>query len=255
MGYSRASRIASTSWKNIKNASARRIQRRWRSRRPVSLNRRIKRVALSQAETKKANQRYAGGTNAQALYHNLSDYWSNLLATTEGTADPQGTDDYRNSRVGTDIIARGLKIRFMFISTADRPNLNIMCYLYQYNAKTAQQDSVFWAGPAGAGGTNNRFLDRPNSDRVKVLRKFVVQNRNNYNITDSGSSRVHTVYRELYYPMHNRKIRYDNDTGNGDVPMYKDIGLCCTAFDATNTGSTDIVGYWTASCTLYFKDP
>lgn len=226
-----------------------------RARKYKSLNSRIKSISLAQSETKKACQRYAGGTNAQALYHNISDFWQNLLATTEGTADPQGTDDYRESRIGTDIIARGMKLRFMFISTADRPNLNIMVYVYRYNAKTAQQSSVFWAGPAGQGGANNRFLDHPNTDRVQVLKKFVVQNRNNYNITDSGASRVHTVYRELYLNLKNQKIRYDNDTGNGDVPMFKDIGICCTAFDATNTGATDIVGYWTASSVFYFKDP
>lgn len=215
----------------------------------------IKNISLRQCETKKACQRYAGGTNAQALYHNLSDYWQNLMATTQGVDDPQGTDQYRGSRIGTDIIAQGLKLRFMFISTTDRPNLNIMVYLYQYNSKTPQSSTVFWAGPAGSGATNNRFLDHPNTDRVKVLRKFVIQNRNNYNITDSGSNRVHTVYRDLWLPMKNRKIRYDNDTGNGDVPMLKDIGLCVTAFDATNSGPTDIVGYWTASSVLYFKDP
>lgn len=237
-----------------RRSAAKRIQSAWRGRRR-SLNSRIKNISLKQAETKKACQRYAGGTNAQALYHNLTDYWSNLLATTEGTADPQGTDDYRSSRVGTDLIARGIKIRFMFISTADRPNMNIMVYLYKYNSKTTQQDAIFWAGPAGSGGTNNRFLDHPNTDRVQVLKKFVIQNRNNYNITDSGSSRVHTCYRELYFPMKNQKIRYDADTGNGDVPMFKDMGLAVTAFDATNTGSTDIVAYWTASSVFYFKDP
>ena len=105
------------------------------------------------------------------------------------------------------------------------------------------------------GATNNRFLDHPNTDRVKILRKFVIQNRQNYNITDGGNNRVHTCYREIYIPFHNRKIKYDNDTGNGDVPMLKDIGICVTAFDATNSLASDEVGYWTASSQLYFKDP
>lgn len=213
----------------------------------------IKSVALSLSETKKANQRYAGGSNAQPLFHNVTDYWSNLLATTEGTADPQGVDDYRESRIGTDIIARGIKIRFMFISSPDRPNLNLMVYIYKYNSKTAQQDSVFWAGPAGSGATNNRFLDHPNTDRVKILKKFIVQNVNKVAINDQGT--VHTVYRELWLPMKNRKIRYDNDSNNGDVPMFTDIGICVTAFDATNTLVTDEIAYWTASSQLYFKDP
>lgn len=234
-------------------SAARTIQSRFRARK--SLRRTVKRVALSQCETKTANQRYAGGSDAQPLFHNISDFWSNLLATSQGTDDPQGVDQYRESRVGNEIILRGLKVRFMFLSTVDRPNLNIMCYIYRYNARIGQTATTFWAGPAGQGATNNRFLDHPNSDRVKVLRKFVVQNRNNYNITDSGSNRVHTVYREIYLPLKNRKIKYDNDTQSGTVPMFTDIGICVTAFDATNSLASDEVGYWTASSQLYFKDP
>lgn len=213
----------------------------------------IKGVALSQCETKTANQRYAGGSNAQPLFHNTSDFWENLLATTQGTDDPQGVDQYLKTRVGNDIIARGLKLRMMFISSPERPNLNLMVYVYRYNSKTPQQAAVFWSGPSGSGATNNRFLDHPNTDRVKIIRKFVVQNQNSAEINNQGT--VHTVYREIYINMKNRKIKYDNDTGNGDVPMFTDIGICVTAFDATNTLASDEIAYWTASSQLYFKDP
>lgn len=224
-----------------------------------SLAAKIKRISLQQCETKKSMMRYAAGTDAQPLFHNISDYWGNLFQTTQGVTDPQGNALARNNRIGTDIIVRGLKLKFMFISTTDRPNLNIMVYVFKYNVRDGEgggmSDATFWAGPVGQGGTSNRFLDHANTDRVTVLRKFVVQNRNNYNISDSGSNRVHTVYRDLYINFKNMKVRYDNDLLAGQYPMWKDIGVCVTAFDATNSGAADIVGYWTGSSCLYFKDP
>ena len=239
--------------------AARRIQARFRARPMRSLNRQIKRVTLNNCETKKSCLRYAAGTNAQPLYHNLSDYWGNLLQTTQGVTDPQGNALARNNRIGTDIIARGLKLKFMFISTVDRPNLNLMVYVFKYNVRDGEggslDDAVFWAGPAGQGGTSNRFLDHANTDKVQVMRKFVVQNLNNYNVSDGGHNRVHTCYREIYINLKNTKIRYDNELLAGQYPMWKDIGICVTAFDATNSGPTDIVGYWTGSSVLYFKDP
>ena len=240
--------------------AARRIQARYRRTRPIrSLNRQIKRISLNNCETKKSCLRYAAGTNAQPLYHNLSDYWGNLLQTTQGVTDPQGNALARNNRIGTDIIARGLKLKFMFISTVDRPNLNLMVYVFKYNVRDGEggslDDAVFWAGPAGQGGTSNRFLDHANTDKVQVMRKFVVQNLNNYNVSDGGHNRVHTCYREIYINLKNTKIRYDNELLAGQYPMWKDIGICVTAFDATNSGPTDIVGYWTGSSVLYFKDP
>lgn len=245
-----------------KSAAAHAIQRAFRARRnrgPKVTNRRIKNVSLAQCETKKSFMRYAAGTNAQPLYHNLSDYWGNLLQTTEGAEDPQGNAIARDNRIGTDVIARGIKLKFMFISTTDRPNLNIMVYVFKYNSRDGEGgfigDRIFWAGPTGAGGTSNRFLDHPNTDRVTPIRKFVVQNRNNYNISDSGSNRVHTVFREIYIPLKNMRVRYDSSLLAGQYPMWKDFGVCVTAFDATNSGPTDIVGYWTGSSCFYFKDP
>ena len=210
---------------------------------------------LAQCETKKSYQRFGAGTSAQELFHNVTHYWTNLLATTQGTDDPQGnTQDGRN-RVGTDIIARGLKVKIMFISNVDRPNLNVHCYLFKYNTTAfGMTDSLFWAGPLGVGADSNRLLDHPNSDRVQALKKLVVQNRVNYANTDGGN-RVSTVYREFYFPFKNWKVRYDNDTGGGHYPMYKDIGLAIVAYDTPDTNELQSVARCTATTCLYFKDP
>lgn len=255
-------RFGSQQWYK-RDSMARRIQRRYRARSnarkysgKISLNRRIKSISLRQCETKKSHQRFGAGTSAQELFHNVTHYWDNLLATTQGFDDPQGnTQDTRN-RIGTDIIARGLKLKIMFFSNTDRPNLNVHAYLYKYNSNSfPMTDSGFWAGPLGMGADSNRLLDHPNTDRVQSLRKIVVQNRNNYSITNSGNERVMTVYREIYLPFKNWKIRYDNDTEGGKIPMYKDIGLAIVAYDTPDTNELQSVARVTASTCLYFKDP
>lgn len=232
--------------------AARTIQSKWKSNR--SLNSRIKKISLRQCETKKSFQRLSPGTSAQELFHNVTHYYTNLMATTQGTDDPQGnTQDSRN-RVGTDIIARGLKVKLLVMSNVDRPNLNVHIYCFKYNTTYTMSDALFWAGPLGLGADSNRLLDHPNTDRVQAIKKLVIQNRMNYANTENHN-RVSTVYREFYIPFKNWKVRYDNDTGGGKFPMYKDIGLAVVAYDTPDTNELQSVARVTAQTCLYFKDP
>jgi len=240
--------------------AVRRIQRAYRRRPRSSLKKTIKTVSLANCETKMSSQRFWQGTNAQPLYHNQTEFrMYNLLATTQGIDAPTGTTEDSRNRIGSEIVARGLLLKFMFISAQSRPNMNIMAYVYQYDATVvAPTDINFWCGPVGGAQPQNRFLDRPNGNKVKVLRKFLIQNRQNYSSNvPSGDERNNTCYKELYLPLKNRKIKYvENSTGVSTAqPQWRDIGVAMVAFDTTNTGPNDIVGYVTAQTTLYFKDP
>lgn len=220
----------------------------------------IKKVMLSQCETKISSQRFYSGTNAASLYHNVTNYGMiNLLATTQGTDNPMGTTEDSRNRIGTEIILRGLSIKMMFITAQSRPNLNIIGYVFSYESGlSALTDPEFWCGPSGQGAAQNRFLDRPNTNKVKILRKFNVRNLLNYStVVPGGQERSHTILKNLWIPFRNRKIRYQIDgAGAGtNVPKFRDIGVALVAFDTTNTLTSDIVGYFTAQTTLYFKDP
>jgi len=175
------------------------------------------------------------------------------MHTTQGFDDPQGnTQDSRN-RIGTDIIARGIKIKVLFMSDVDRPNLNVQMYVFKYNTSHTLADSIFWAGPLGVGADSNRLLDHPNTDRVTPMRKIIVQNRN-VNLGESNN-RVTTVFREIYIPLKNLKVRYDNDTGGGHFPMYKDIGVAIVAFDTPDTNELQGVAWTSLTSCLYFNKP
>lgn len=227
----------------------------------TSLVSKIKKVSLSQCETKMSSQRFWDGTNAQPLLHNQTEYGMHaLLNTTQGTDDPAGTNEDGRNRIGSEIIARGLLLKFMFISAQSRPNMNIMAYVYQYDATitAVPTDINFWSGPSGGAGNQNRFLDRPNGNKVKILRRFLISNRQNYSSNvPSGSERNNTCYKELYLPLKNKKIKYiENAAGASTAtPQWKNYGVAIVAFDTTNTLPSDIVGYVTAQTTLYFKDP
>lgn len=225
-----------------------------------TLAKKMAQVSLSLVETKLSSQRFFAGTNAQPLYHNVTNYDINkLLATSQGFDNPSGTTEDSRNRIGSEIIARGLSVKFMFISAQSRPNMNIMAYIYKYDATIPSPTDInFWCGPDGGGGLQNRFLDRPNNNKVKVIKRFMIGNRQNYSSNvPSGSERNNTCFKEFWIPLKNQKIKYiENAAGlSTSTPKWKNIGVAIVAYDTTNSLPTDIVGYVTAQSTLYFKDP
>lgn len=219
---------------------------RYSSRFYPGLNRKIRTISLRSSETKTSNQKVV----STDLFHNVTHYYSNLLACTQGVTDPIGTGQDTRNRIGQQVIGVGLRIKTQIIAATGRPNCNYLIYIFRYKPLVAQlNDTTFWSGPAGGGATNNRFLDHPNPTRIKVLRKFWIQNLNNYATVDD---RVQTVYREHYINLKLRKIDYDQ---NAEEPLWSTIGMCVTAFDANNTGQTDRLAYSSFASTFYFKDP
>lgn len=221
-----------------------------------SLTSKIKQVSLSQCETKTAGQEAGAisGSSAVDMFHNLTHFVPNLLKTAQGVTANPGANEVDN-RVGNEVIARGIKVRLQFISDPAHPNINIKGYVFQYESGTTPADADFWAGPSGAGGTMIRFLDAPDTRKVKILKSFSVHNRNvAFNVEPTGGTRyVHNVYKDLWVPLKNKKLKY---AGNDSTqPKYKDIGMCFVCYDANNTLQTDILMYLSWTSKFYFKDP
>jgi len=224
----------------------------------------MKTVALRQAETKKSSI-YIPTTIK--LYHNLANYQANLLQTNQGVQDPQGTTNNTLNRIGDEVIARGMKLKFFTQNSSDRPNVMYRIMVFWYNTilntgggAPPLDDTFFWAGTDGAGGNMNRMLDRPNTDRVKVLVDKIISPANQGNFSlQSGSGTVNigpydkTNYHDFWIPLNNRKIKYNGD--NSQFPRFKDIGLAILAFDATTTSQIDGLGGYQYSTTFYYKDP
>lgn len=250
-----------------RKSSARRAPRRFR-RKPKSaqvknLTNMMKTVTLRQCETKKSS---LYPTATIRLAHNLANYQPNLLQTTQGVTDPQGTTNATNNRLGEEVIARGMKIKFFTQNSGDRPNVmwRLMVFWYNTIVDTAGapplNDAYFWSGTDGVGGNMNRMLDRPNTDRVKVLKDVIISPANQGNFSlQSGTGTTNpgpydkTNYREFWIPLNNRKIKYNGD--GSQFPRFKDIGIAVLAYDATTTAQTDGLGGYQYSTTFYYKDP
>lgn len=214
-----------------------------------SLVSKIKKVSLSQCETKTNGLKSA--SEGISLFHNRTAYVENLLETFQGVSANPGTTVLSN-RIGNEVVARGLKIQLQFLTTPRRPNFNMRFYVFRYEANEAPQDANFWAGPIGQGGTQNRMIDFPDTRNITVLKSFIIQNRNVLPV-DPDQGTVHAVYKDIYIPMKNKKIKYDSNDSN--IPKYTTIGMCATCFDANDTLETDIIAYWNYTTRFYYKDP
>jgi len=221
----------------------------------------MKAVSLKECETKQSSQ-YT--QSSAELFHNLSYYAGNLQSTTQGVSDPEGTTTATRNRIGDEVVARGLSLKLFMNNKDDRPNVMYRIVIFRYNvlegiAPTPLTDTYFWSGTDGNGANMNRVLDRPNGDRIKVLQEHWIhpEKQANYSIQTAGPSPVgpfsKTMYRKFWVPLNNRKVRYRGD--NSPYCQFTDIGVMVLAYDAINTGQTDILTDIQWQSTFYYKDP
>ncbi len=214
----------------------------------------MKNVQLKQCETRRSTK-FVEGNN---MTHNVSYYQQNFLKTSQGDSQAPGMSTNTDNREGASIRARGIKFKFHYLTSEDRPNSLLQIYLFQYKANPTISDANFWRGTDGAGGNMPRTVDMPNTNHVRILGKIVVQNQNNYatSATTNGTTdhnRVNGRIVEKYIPLRDKLVTYERP--DGTIPTWKDIGFAAVSYDANNTTQTDIIGFLSYSATLYFKDP
>lgn len=182
---------------------------------------------------------------------------SNFLDTSQAVNAPEGFGNVTGSRIGDEIVARGIKFKFWLSNKSDRPNVMYNIYIFQYNTIDTLSDTYFWRGTNGQGGTMNRMIDQPNSSRVKVLKKLTIQSREQYVGVQTGQNfsfdKEHSYFRECWLPLNNKKVTYRRDEGG--IPKTYDIGVAIVTYDAFGSLSTDTIASFGYSHTLYFKDP
>jgi len=222
-----------------------------------SLNSQIKRVSINTSETKRSSQYTA---DAQKLFHNKAYYAGQLLATTQGTQDPQGLAEAEKNRIGDEVYAKGLQVKMFIANAAKRPNVNYRVVLFSYNTQYVEAgggltDAIFWSGLNGAGGNMNRMLDKPNTDRIKVHKSIILKpsHEANYSTASDNTFFEKTRTVNMYLPFKNRKIKYNED--NSPFPLYRDLGVMVIAYDTTSSLETDLIANFQWVSTFYYKDP
>lgn len=238
--------------------SVRQVNRRNKNYKKVSykpgmrgLTKMVKAISLRQCETKKSNQYSTAGVS---LFHNLAFYVPSLQSTEQGVSDPQGSIQDSRNRIGDEVIARGIKLKWFLENIADRPNVMYRIHVFRYNTlEVPLSDNYFWAGTDSNGGNMNRMLDKPNVERIKVIKEIMIKPTYQANYSVDPQNKVKTNFVECWIPLKNRKVKYNDDNSN-DV-RYTDIGFAVTTYDAINTAQTDQLANLQWSSCFYFKDP
>lgn len=222
---------------------------------PSKLAKKIKSISLAQAETKVASVLHTG-TN---LGHNQTNFSLNLLKSTQSINNNPGNNESGN-RIGNEVVARGLKLRVQLINNLTESNVTYKWYLFRYPSGKQMTDADFWVGPSGQGATQNRMIDFVDTREVKILKSGIVRTSGktaNMQQTTSdltaSANRVHSTYFDVWYPMKNRKIKYDGN--NSETPRFTDIGFAVVSYDANNTIQGTTLGYLDFTHRFYYKDP
>lgn len=244
--------LASSDPRRVRRAPMRkrmRPKRRFgRSRRPLA--RVVRNVLLKTAETKRSSQ-YT--TTPQELFHNKTYYAGQLLATKQGVTDPHGADNASNNRIGDEVIGMGISLRFFLENLKDHPNVIYKIYIFRYNTlQTTLSDTYFWQGLDGSGSNMNRTLDKPHTDRLKILKTMTI---NPYLGSMGGTNfdSAKTRMFQTWIPLGRRKITYNAD--GSPFPRFTDIGFAVLAYDAVNTTEITVLTNFQWQSTFYYKDP
>lgn len=209
----------------------------------------IKKVSLRSSETKMA---YTIVENNQ-LYHNVANIKQDLLYTTQGiTATDTGTSSYSN-RIGDEVIARGLSIKFWLANKLDRPNVMYRIVVFRYTSgDTVTSNDVFLSA------TTNFMVKDYNTSKIKVLYSRIINLQVGASQTPLSGQNInygkeaHKLLK-VWIPLKNKKLKYEGDLSG--VPKWSDIGFCIVPYDSYGTLTTDNIASYAYHSKFYFKDP
>lgn len=202
----------------------------------------IKSVILKNCETKYKTL----AISKFELFHNVVNPGPvNLMSVMPGQND---TD---SGREGDEIVTQGMRIRLMFGSKQDRPNVTYRIFITSfdnYETDGFPDGSKFFHDVTG-----NKLLDPVQYKRFKILKSFLLRSKGtSMEVGESGKEYVRTLN---FWLKLRRKMKFRNDATNIVTNYPRDLHLVVVAYDAYGTLVTDNIAYCQGACTLYYKDP
>lgn len=241
--------VNSRSSKKFKRVPKRRPKRR------SGFVRAVRRIALNACETKSV---YRCSENNQ-LNHNVPFFYSGLLYTTQGVGDAtmDAASSY-DSRIGDEIMVKGIDLRFWLSTKNDRPNTQYRIIVFKHrqgltiNTGAVFNDYQLAAGPPEV--RNNKVMSYANTEKITVLKQIMLKSQgNDYSLESGATNRERSRYVQCYLPMKMMKVKYEIE--DSTTPKFNNISVCVVAYDAYGTLSTDNIASFAWSYKLYFKDP
>lgn len=206
----------------------------------------IKKVSLRQTETKDT---HVISENIQ-LYHNTPTAIGSLLYTEQGINDNESGLTQYSKRIGDEIVASGISLKFWFANKLDRPDVLYKIIVFKYKANTTLANPE----PYENQGTSNYLIRDLNVERFKIVKVV------NFRITTSAQRITTTdVFNgaeghkavKIWIPL-KRKIKYESGSS---VPFGWDYACSIVCYDSYGTLTTDNIASYAVNRKLYFKDP
>jgi len=208
----------------------------------------IKKVSLKPVETKHTHNI---GENIN-LFHNVPEISYAHLNTTQSIADNNAGVSNFASRLGDEIILRGLSYKFWFANKLDRPNVMYKIVFFKYQSKAAPGSNA----PFYSQGTANFMIRDLDTEQFKIIKvvNFNLQTNAQKIITIGGALVGAEGHRAIsvYIPLKNYKCKYENGT---TIPRFQDFAYTIIAYDSYGTATTDNIASYAVNRKLYFKDP
>ncbi len=177
------------------------------------------------------------------LFHNKALYKGELLATTQGTADPDNQST-NAARIGDEILLRNCNVRFWLSNKLDRPNVMYKLFLFWYTEGQTLSDTLCFFTQG------NKMLDRINNENIGIIDQKTVFSKSMY---DNGTEKwEHSQLCTLNGNWKGKKIVYDQ---GGSTPKKRNIGFCVVCYDAFGTLQTDNIASMAYNYATRFQDP
>ena len=177
------------------------------------------------------------------LFHNKALYVGGLLATTQGTADPDNQSG-NAARIGDEILLRNCNVRFWLSNKLDRPNVMYKLFLFWYTEGQALSDALCFFTQG------NKMLDRINNENISIIDQKTVFSKAMY--LNGTEKFEHSQLCTLNGNWKGKKIVYDQ---GGTTPRKRNIGYCVVCYDAYGTLQTDNIASIASDYATRFQDP
>ena len=177
------------------------------------------------------------------LFHNKPLYVGGLLATSQGTADPDNQSG-NAARIGDEILLRNCNVRFWLSNKLDRPNVMYKLFLFWYTEGQALSDALCFFTQG------NKMLDRINNENISIIDQKTVFSKNMY--LNGTEKFEHSQLCTLNGNWKGKKIIYDQ---GGSTPRKRNIGYCVVCYDAYGTLQTDNIASLASDYATRFQDP
>jgi len=203
-----------------------------------------KQAVMKKAEPKQRSFAINGGglpIQPISIYHQ-SPILENIFRT---TAMPvQGVTDYQ--RIGDRINITHIEFRWVLGQSADRPNVNWRWWIFKVPKGTAYTYAGFFNNITG-----NVMLDDLNKDTCTIVKQGKFQ-MNRGSLNQNGTDELTTTKKITL--SFKRGVKF----GPGDAAIshnLDDYYFMWACYDAYGTLTSDKLGYYMGTQTIYYRDP